>query len=67
MRKLIVLSYLFRVCLCFEIVDDVFDGTTSNLAEVKEEEAYPNDSEVLNATMFKMVKKYYCRSDIEGN
>ncbi|CAH2242242.1 jg25175 [Pararge aegeria aegeria] len=64
MKKVIILIYLFVACLRSETVVDS-DVSAQYKAEVKEEEAVlnDNDTQILNATLFKSVKKYYCRDE----
>ncbi|XP_023937330.1 uncharacterized protein LOC112045397 [Bicyclus anynana] len=64
-RNSIFLLCFFRVFFCAEPVVDS-DGVPY-LAEVKEEEVFPSDveNEILNATLFRTIKKYYCSVETE--
>ncbi|XP_034826398.1 uncharacterized protein [Maniola hyperantus] len=69
MKELIFLAYyyFFRVCLCASVTD--LDGAKP-LLELKEAPAAFNndrDNEILNATLFRTVKSYYCRAQTYGH
>ncbi|XP_045762500.1 uncharacterized protein LOC123865484 [Maniola jurtina] len=62
MKKLIFLTYFFRLCLCEPV--NYLDGAKP-LVEMKEAPvAFNNDrnNEILNPTLFITVKSYYCRA-----